>query len=134
MSALDSCHWQVVRALEKEGWNVNSQPGRLISENSGMIVKIDLRAERNENERIFVEVKCYPETNKTQELYISFGQYILYRSFLDEEGYDIPLYLAVPLDVYQDSFHSTIRKAIQDNAIKLLVVDIETESVVEWIG
>src|SRR6185369_6134984 len=115
VSGLDSCHWQVVHALEKDGWTVNPKPTRLVNEISGMIIKVDLRAERNVDQRIFVEVKCYPEENKTQELYISFGQYILYRTFLEKEGIDIPLYLAVPKEVYERNFHVIIQAAIQNN-------------------
>ncbi len=134
MSKLDSCHWQVVHALEKDGWTVNPQPAQLIDELSAMIVRIDLLAEREGNERIFVEVKCYPQHNKTQELYISFGQYILYRTFLEAEAITTPLYLAIPKTVYEEHFHHVIRKAIQDNNIKMVVVDTETEEVVEWIA
>jgi hypothetical protein len=133
MPILDSCHWQVVRALEKDGWQVNPKPSQFTEENSGMTVIIDLYAERSEDERLFVEVKCYPEKNRTQELYVSFGQYMLYRSFLQQEGLDIPLYLAVPKEIYATRFHNIIRQAIEDNDIKVVVVDIETETVSEWI-
>ena len=133
MSKLDACHWQVVHALEKDGWTVDAKPLALVDRISAMMVKVDLYAEREENGRIIVEVKCYPEHNKTQELYISFGQYMLYRTFLEVRGISSPLYLAVPKDVYEQLFHRIIRKAIQDNGIKLIIVDIEAEVIIEWI-
>lgn len=133
MSKFDQCHWQVVHGLEKEGWTVDPRPGQLLDEVSGMIVRVDLLAERDESERIFVEVKCYPQHNKTQELYISFGQYILYRSFLEAEEIIAPLYLAIPKDIYEENFHHIIRQAVKSNGIKLVVVDIEAEKVVQWI-
>ena len=133
MSRLDSCHWEVVRALEKDGWKVDPNPKQLLDEISGMMVRLDLMAEQNEDKRIFVEIKCYPKNNRTQELYISFGQYLLYRTFLAAEGIQTPLYLALPKDIYEENFHHIIRKAVLDNGVKLIVVDLETESVVEWI-
>jgi hypothetical protein len=133
MSKLDSCHWQVVRALEKDGWIVDPKPGQLIDEISGMMVRVDLIAERNELERIFVEVKCYPQHNKTQELYISVGQYLLYRAFFEAASITTPLYLAIPEDIYKDNFHHIIRKAIQGNGIKVVIVNVETEEIIEWI-
>jgi hypothetical protein len=134
MSKLDSCHWQVVHALEKDGWAVNAKPPLLIDQISAMMVRVDMYAERQTDGRIIVEVKCYPQQNKTQELYISFGQYILYRAFLESQGVTSPLYLAIPKDIYEDTFHHIIQKAIQDNGIKLIIVDIEMEVITEWIG
>jgi hypothetical protein len=133
MSKLDSCHWQFVHALEKDGWTVNPKPAQLIDEISGMMVRADLYAERDENERVIVEVKRYPQHNKTQELYISFGQYVLYRTFLENESITTPLYLAIPKAIYDENFHHIIRKAVQDNGIKLVVIDIEAETIEEWI-
>jgi hypothetical protein len=133
MSKLDSCHYEVVHALEKQGWTVDPKPLALVDRISAMMIRIDLYAEREENQRIIVEVKCYPEHNKTQELYISFGQYIMYRAFLQIRDIDAPLYLAVPKPIFDTHFHRVIRKAIQDNGIKLIVVDVEAEEIVEWI-
>lgn len=134
MSKLDACHWQVVHALEKAGWTVDPKPLALVDRISAMMVKMDVYARREENSQIIVEIKCYPEHNKTQELYISFGQYLLYRAFLEIRGISAPLYLAVPKAIYDKHFHRVIRKAVADNGIKLMIVDLEAEEIVEWIA
>jgi hypothetical protein len=134
MPKLDKCHPKVVQALQKDGWTVNPKPKRRTTPNSDMIIHIDLEAWKANTQRIFVEVKCFPKKNKTQELHIALGQYILYRGFLAEQGETTPLYLAVPEPVYADQFNAIIRQTILDNAIKVVVIDLAQEVIVQWIG
>jgi len=101
------------------------------------LVFIDIQAAKGVNGRrqqiLLAEVKCFPDRESTtQELYIAFGQYILYRALLAQEEIDLPLYLAVPLDAYEDIFDSTVMRTISDNRIKLVIVNIETETISQW--
>ena len=135
MPRLDECHEQVVHALENDGWQVDARPRRLIHE--VRLVFIDIQAAKGVNGRrqqiLLAEVKCFPDRESTtQELYIAFGQYILYRALLAQEEIDLPLYLAVPLDAYEDIFDSTVMRTISDNRIKLVIVNIETETISQW--
>ncbi|MCA0456708.1 MAG: hypothetical protein LCI00_22235 [Chloroflexi bacterium] len=135
MPRLDECHEQVVHALENDGWQVDARPRRLIHEER--LVFIDIQAAKGVNGRrqqiLLAEVKCFPDRESTtQELYIAFGQYILYRALLAQEEIDLPLYLAVPLDAYEDIFDSTVMRTISDNRIKLVIVNIETETISQW--
>ena len=80
MPRLDDCHEQVVHALEKDGWNVDDKPRRLIHQER--LVFIDIQAARGTNgsrqQILLAEVKCFPDRERTtQELYIAFGQYII---------------------------------------------------------
>lgn len=136
MSRLDYCHPQIVHALEKDGWVVNPIP--LEIETLERTIRVDIEASRQLNgtrQRVLMaEVKCFPDRKKTtRELYEAVGQYIIYRAVLAEIGLDVPLYLALPLEVYAIIFDSTARRAIRDNKIKLLIVNLELERIAEWI-
>ncbi len=135
MPAFDTCHEQVVRALQKEGWRVDDRPPRL--SHLGRVIIIDIRAVRRANGRsqqiLLVEVKCFPDRNTTtRELYIALGQYLIYRAMLAERRADMPLYLAIPDDAYRDIFDSTVQRAISDNQIKMVIVNLAAETITEW--
>lgn len=135
MPKLDQCHPQIVLALEKEGWRVDEKPRRLVHEER--LVFIDIRATRRVNgsrqQILLAEIKCFPDRDGTTlELYIAFGQYIIYRALLAQEEIRSPLYLAIPDEVYEDVFDSTVRRAMSDNQVKLVIVNLETETITQW--
>lgn len=83
---------------------------------------------------MLVEIKCFPDRNSTTEdLYVAIGQYIIYRAIMIELGMIIPLYLAVSDDVFETVFDSSVRWAISDSRIRLVIVSLETETIREWI-
>ncbi len=136
MPRLDDCHEQVVRALEKDGWVVAKKQLKLYAEDRQIF--IDVRASRGSNgtqqQILLVEVKCFPDRESTtQELYIAFGQYIMYRAVLAELNIQSPLYLAVPEDVFTETFDPTALRAVKDNHIKLITVNLETEAITRWM-
>lgn len=133
--AFDVCHDQIVRALENDGWQVNERPRRLNLEDR--VVYVDIEAMRQVNgsrqQILLAEVKCFPDRDSTtRELYIAFGQYIIYRAMLAELGVGTPLYLALPEEVYNQLFDSTVQRAVRDNHVKLVVVNLDTETVSQW--
>ena len=135
MPRLDDCHPQVVRALEKDGWIVADAPERL--RQGKRAVFIDARATRRINGRILqillLEIKCFPDRDSTtEELYIAIGQYIIYRAMLAYREIDIPLYLAIPDDVDRDIFDVVVQRAVSDSKIRLVIVNLATETIVEW--
>lgn len=136
MPAIDSCHLQVVHALQKDGWNVNPKSPYILAPDMAIYVDIEARKSANgsgELERIYVEVKCLPGHNITQELYIVFGQYLVYRALLATQNISVPLFLAIPQNIYDQKFGATLRQAISDNRVKIVIVDLETEAIAEWI-
>src|SRR5712691_8924559 len=94
MPAQDTCQPKIIRALEKDGWAVTDKPPGLYAA-SKMPAFIDLKASKT-NTAIYVEVKCFPRANRTQELHIAFGQYLIYREVLARLLPNTSLYLAVP--------------------------------------
>lgn len=135
MPKLDSCHDQIVRALKKDGWQVADKPFRV--EATGRTVFIDVRASRLVNgsrqEIMLAEIKCFTGGQNTpSELYIGLGQYLIYRAILAMKYIEIPVYLAIPADVYDTIFDPVVRRSIQDDKIKLILVDLVQERIVEW--
>jgi hypothetical protein len=54
---------------------------------------------------------------------------------IQQQNLDIPLYLAVPLTAYGRLFSKQVVQAtIQEISIRLIVVDIDREDVIQWIG
>ncbi len=135
MPAIDSCQPQVIRALEKDGWRIETEGRRFRKEKRAIM--IDIRANYGSNGQsrqiLLAEVKCFANPNEyTRDLYTAIGQYIVYRAMLDDLKNITPLYLAIPVRAYHDLFDSIIQRAINDVKIKIIVVDIEREEIVEW--
>jgi hypothetical protein len=137
MPAYDQCHDQVIRALQKEGWNINRQQVKLPFDERRLY--IDLKASRGLNGRrqtiLLVEVKCFPdEKTFLADLYTAIGQYILYRTILDSNGVSFPLYLSIPQSVFVTQFNQIIRDACRQHQIKLVIINLDSEEVMEWIA
>lgn len=136
MPRYDSCHDQVINALRKVGWSVARKQFRLYADDRQVFV--DLRANRgwngNQQQILLVEIKCFPDPDDTtQELYTAFGQYILYRAVISELNIPAELYLAVPSHIFKDVFDPTALRATKDNRIQMVIINLETETIEQWI-
>jgi hypothetical protein len=81
-----------------------------------------------------LEVKCFQDPDaETNDLYVAIGQYLVYRSLLVERNLPYLLYLAVPTHAYTGVFQRMGIGAVQENHIKMVVVDIEQEVIERWI-
>jgi hypothetical protein len=137
MPILDNCHEQVANALRKASWVVADSPVFLRAD--GLTFFIDIQAQQvngSIQQIIVVEVKCFLDERFDQdELYRAIGQYLLYRSVLQIRAVQLPLYLAVPSLVYERLFRkAVVQQVITDSKIKLIVVDIEHEEIIQWVG
>lgn len=138
MPALDQCHEQIVRALEKAGWHVQPKPFTFAIA-KGHTLQIDIEAERHDEDNfqtiIIVEVKCFPSNRAdTEELYSAIGQYLVYKSLLIPRGQAEQLYLAIPENAYRGVFQRMGMAAVREYGVKMIVVDVESEEIVEWLG
>ncbi len=136
MPTLDQCHDQVVRALQKDGWIVQPLPLYLTLKRRRAY--IDIQASRQDNGSakniIVAEVKCLSDSeNLTTDIYIAIGQYLIYRTLLRQKRLAMPIYLAVPEKIYNISFDETVHLTLNESKIKLLVVNVDTETIVQWI-
>ncbi|MBE8969979.1 XisH family protein [Nostocales cyanobacterium LEGE 12452] len=137
MSARDKFHNVVKSALQKNGWRITHDPLLIRIENITDMY-IDLGAERiiaaeREGEIIAVEVKSFIGTSTISEFHTAVGQFINYRYALEEIGSERVLYLAVPLNTYNDFLNKPfIKTIIQRSQINLIVYDVETEEIIRW--
>lgn len=129
MPAQDSCQPQIVRALEKAGWLVSTKVKAIRS--ATILAHPDIEAIKDGRLHIIVEVKCFPGANRTQELYVALGQYVVYRELLKTRMPDAVLFLAVPHDD-PDISDPIITASIQATRVNILLVDLANEEIVEW--
>ncbi len=136
MAAKDIFHNAVKAALQKDGWIITHDP-LSIDLMDGQL-QIDLGAERllgaqREGEQIAVEVKSFVAPSAVSEFHTALGQFLNYRVALKIKEPQRVLYLAVPLEVYEDFFSRQLPQlSIQEYQLKLLVFDPEPEVVVLW--
>lgn len=136
MANLDLCHSQVVRALEKAGWRVDPTQPRLSTEVRTVFVDILAHKQTNgtREQILLAEVKCFSSTGeKSTDLYVAIGQYVVYKSVLTELDRPIPLYLAVPTFAYEELFDTKLIEILQQLSFRFVLVDLEKEEVVKWI-
>ena len=80
---------------------------------------------------LLVEVKCF--TDRNSELYGAIGQYLIYRAMLVENDDDTALYLSIPTIEFAKLTDRAFKRVIAESNIKLLIVDLEQERIIEWI-
>jgi XisH protein len=137
MPAKDIFHDAVKNGLLKDTWSVTDEQFYIRS--GGVEIYIDIGAEKiiaaeRGNEKIAVEVKSFLGYSNITEFHVAVGQFINYRSVLEDEQPDRTLYLAIPLDVYDSFFQLPFtQKIIQQNQIKLIVFDSQKEVIIKWI-
>lgn len=136
MPAIDQCEPQVIRALQKQGWIVTRRPFA-IRLGKGESIYADLRLVSAQDQRVIivVEVKCFSEKRSIlDEFYHAVGQYLFYRDVLVLKNINTPIYLSVPLNIYDTFFNrETVKTVVQNAQIKVIVVDLENEEVVSWL-
>lgn len=136
--ARDLLHNIVRSALEKNGWIVTNDP--LNIQCGGVDIQIDLGAERllaaeKDGEKIAVEVKNFVSASKISEFHTALGQFINYRTALRTEDKSRTLYLAVPLAIYHNFFNlSFIQTVVSENHLKLIIYNVDTEEIAQWIN
>jgi hypothetical protein len=136
MPAKDIFHNAVKRALEKESWVITDE--QFLIRSGGVEIYIDIGAEKiiaaeRNNEKIAIEVKSFLGNSKIYEFHAAIGQFINYRSILEDEQPDRILYLAVPLDIYNSFFQLPFtQKIIRNNNVNTIVYEPEEEVIIKW--
>ncbi|MEM6596757.1 MAG: XisH family protein [Cyanobacteria bacterium P01_C01_bin.69] len=137
MSRRDIFHESVRRGLEKEQWNISSDPLELRWDD--VKVKIDIAAERliaaeRGEEKIAVEIKSFISPSPISDFHTALGQLLTYRLMLEVREPDRLLYLAVPRDIYKTFFQSKLAQAaIKQHKLKMIVYNPKLEEIVQWI-
>lgn len=137
MSAKDTSHEVVRRALEKDGWTITHDPYYI--KVGGVEMYIDLGAEaivaaERAGQKIAVEIKSFLGASSISEFHTALGQFFNYRLALEEKEPDRTLFLAVPYDIYQEFFSlQFIQKAVQRADLKIVVYIESQEIISQWI-
>lgn len=135
--AKDKYHNLVKKALQQIGWTITNDP--LYIPTLKRRLEVDLGAERviaaeKGNEKIAVEIKSFIGLSEIHEFYKALGQFNYYQLALEDIEIDRVLYLAVPLDIYDTLFTEPLTlKAITRYNIKIIVYNIEEETIEKWI-
>jgi hypothetical protein len=133
MPRFDECHDQVVRALKKDKWRIVQEHAYLYTENHAGFV--DIKAEKIQDDNIqqviLIEVKCFPNATP-DEIHNAVGQYLFYQAILTQMQDPTPLYLAIPLVIYQTFFDAFIKQMFYHSHIQVVIVDLANEEIVQW--
>jgi XisH protein len=136
--AKDRFHDRVKAALIKDNWLITHDPFSVrISE----VVKlqIDLGAEstlaaERDLQRIAVKIKSFIADSDISEFHTALGQYLNYAQALEDEEPDRILYLAVPVETYEDFFQlSFVQKSLKRHAVNLIIYDPNKAEINKWI-
>ena len=136
--AKDIFHQQVKNALTKDGWKITHDPLTIrISE--AVKLQIDLAAENaiaaeRNSERIAVEIKSFIGDSDISAFHTALGQYLNYCQALEEQEPDRIVYLAIPIETYQDFFQLPfIQRALRRYQVKRIIYKPKLEEIQEWI-
>lgn len=136
MPAKDLFHTTVKTALVKDGWNITDE--HLFIQVEDIDFYIDLTAERilaaeKTGKKIAVEIKSFLGASEVTEFHLALGQCLNYRSALRLTEPDRMLYLAIPVDVYNEFFSRRfIQRIITEYELKLLIFNPEREEILIW--
>ena len=135
--ARDKFHQEVRNALENEGWKITDDP--LYLKVGRIPIHIDLGAEKligaeKAGEKIAVEVKTFGIPSFITALHEAVGKYIVYREALKQIQSDRVLYLAMPVDVYDEFGSEPIVNAVfSDYDFKILLYEPSAQIISSWI-
>ncbi|MFN0033417.1 MAG: element excision factor XisH family protein [Saprospiraceae bacterium] len=137
MARLDLYHNLVKSALQNEGWLITHDPYRMKIED--VRYEIDLGAEmllgaEKDGEKIAVEIKSFLEQSTVHAFHTAIGQFLDYLVALEEEEPDRVLFIAVPQAIYESFFvKRIIQKTLKRAGAKIIVFDVENQTIVRWI-
>jgi len=136
--AKDVFHQQVKNALIKDGWKITHDPFTIrISE--AVKLQIDLAAENaiaaeRDLEKIAVEIKSFIGDSDISAFHTALGQYLNYFQALEEQEPDRIVYLAIPVETYEDFFQLPfIQRSLKRYQVKLMIYDPKLEEIKQWI-
>ncbi len=137
MPAKNLYHDAVVEALIADGWTITDDPltvlygGRRLYVDLG-VERVSIGAARGE-EKIALEVQSFLSPSGVSDLHQAVGQYVVYRTLLEELQTGRPLFLAVTDDVYERLFAESVGQlVVRRNSIRLMVFDPLLRKVIQW--
>jgi hypothetical protein len=136
--ARDKIHEVVKKAVENDGWEITDDPLILLFEDDS--IAIDLAAEKiiiaeKGTKKIAIEIKTFDQPSLIYEFHKAIGQYFNYQTALLEANENRELFVAIPETILNKLLQNhIIKKSIERIKMKLIVVNLETSKIVEWIN
>lgn len=122
--------------MEADDWTITDDPFYVKVE-GGRGIQIDLGAEKlisayKGEEKIVVEIKSFT-ASILHSFHQTLGQYLDYQEALKESNIDRELFIALSDEAYEkiEDFPFILRR-IKQFDVKLIIIDIEDEIIVEW--
>jgi hypothetical protein len=137
LPAKDLYHDAVKSALVHEGWIITADPYKIkyqeIELYADLGAELPLAAER-QGRKIVVEIKSFIGRSLMTDFHNAIGQYTVYRTLMQKTSPEYQLYLAID-DITHINFfkRAGIEFLVEASQIKLLVVDIDKQEIVQWI-
>jgi XisH protein len=135
--AKDKYHYEVKAAFEKEGWLITHDPYKImIGRRRGYI---DLGAEiigaEKDNQKIAIEIKSFIGVSDLDQFEDALGQFLIYLFALKKIEEDRILYLAMPIEFYENFFSDPFFVELCDFYKVRIVVYDEVKSIIKkWIN
>ncbi len=138
MPQRDIFHSAVKQALINDGWIITHDPFLLVFDGERGYVDLgaSLALAAQQGERyIAIEIKSFIGRSLVADLEQAVGQYTIYRSWLRRVDPERALWLAVNPRVANAIFARRAGQVlIEDYGLKVLVVDMGQERIVQWIS
>jgi len=131
-------HNQVKEALINDGWRVTHDPFTIRISQS-IKLQIDLAAigtiaAERESEKIAVEVKSFMGDSDISAFHTALGQYLNYCQALEEREPERKVYLAMPVETYEDFGQLPfIQRALSNHQVSLIIYEPYRKEIVQWI-
>ncbi len=136
--ARDLLHNSVKEALIKEGWYITNDPLRIPID--GTYLEIDLAAEiilgaERGDEKIAIEVKSFLKKSFMTNFHEAIGQYLDYKSAMEDFQPERVVFLALPLHAYNNLIFQGrfIQKRLKEEEAKLIIFDPLKKEIIKWI-
>jgi hypothetical protein len=137
MPAKDIYHECAKNALTKDGWTITDDSFTLKWGKREMYVDLGaekLLAAKKLNCKIAVEVKSFIGPSPVKDMRDALGQFVFYSDILARTEPERTLYLAIRKATFHNLFEEDIGVILLENQrIRLIVFDQETEVIVKWI-
>ncbi len=138
MPARDLYHDAIKSALIKDKWAILADPYHIKYKDVDLYA--DLAAERpiaveREGQKIVVEIKSFVGRSLMTDFHLAVGQYRVYQMLLQETAPEYDLYLAIDDITYTNFFkREGIEFLVRSSQIKIFVVNIDEQEIVEWLS
>lgn len=134
--ARDRFHEVVRRALEKDQWTITDDPYIIRLDHTA--IEIDLAAEQllaaeTAERKIAVEIKSFLGPSRIYDFHLALGQFLTYQLAVAHHDPERLLYLAIPLDAYEQVFLGPmIQQLLHQYQVRLLIFDPIREDITAW--